>query len=262
MWCIFLQVKQCIAKLYRAPLSLFYYKSYTKSWSLCNCHFQVLAWGSWKLLQWTAWWKLQHRISALAGTVSFVKHWKPIHQFKWVWQKSIEGFFVWIFPHRHCSCPGSGSAPWRHPRRHHLHHLQWEQIPFLQHQLKYRSDRNFWQDFDKMHTKNNQKDVKQYFLLTMAVSWPTSMHYWCFHRWNLGTELKWPGFWGHSKTPPSGEGWNYILKLLHGCQPDSSGCQRQPPPIPAAELCGLYAWSTGLWFSNPSGKGSSTCLYF
>lgn len=193
---------------------------------------------------------------------SFVKHWKPIHQFKWVWQKSIEGFFVWIFPHRHCSCPGSGSAPWRHPRRHHLHHLQWEQIPFLQHQLKYRSDRNFWQDFDKMHTKNNQKDVKQYFILTMAVSWPTSMHYWCFHRWNLGTELKWPGFWGHSKTPPSGEGWNYILKLLHGCQPDSSGCQRQPPPIPAAELCGLYAWSTGLWFSNPSGKGSSTCLYF
>ncbi len=53
---------------------------------------------------------------------------------KWVWQRSIE-FFVYFFSHRHCGIPSSGTAPWRHPKRHHLQHLQWEQIPFLQHQL-------------------------------------------------------------------------------------------------------------------------------
>lgn len=196
----------------------------------------------------------------------FVKHRKPMHQFKWVWQKSIEFFCVFFFPHRHCGRPGSGSAPWWHPWRHHLQHLQWEQIPFFQHQLQYRSVKNpicengliLKRCIHKLIIKmKNNISYSQW-----QSVWPTSLHYWCFHRWNLGTELKWPGFWGYSKTPSSGEGWNYIFKLLHGSQPDSSGCQWQPTPIPAAELCGLYAWSTGLWFSYYSGKGSLIFLFF
>lgn len=142
-------------------LFYYYYKSKTKSYSLWYLHFKSLAWGSWKPLQWTAWWNcsivFQHSLaqSVLWGTES-----QSISECG----RRVLSFFC-IFPHRHCSRPGSGSAPWRHPRRHHLQHLQWEQIPFLQHQLQYRSagkpvKYENSSILDKMHAWTHQKVEK------------------------------------------------------------------------------------------------------
>lgn len=84
-----------------------------------------------------------------------------------------------------------------------------------------------------------------------------------WNRWNMGPEIWRARLWGDPETPHCGESRDGVLQLLHGCQLNPAGRQRQLATLPTPELRSLHQRGTGLRFSHyPGAVAGPTHVYY